>query len=156
MPTADNLLPLCIALGLLGVVVAVVAFARGRRGRGLQAAGFALASVGLYLTGLLRLVWDAVVAVVRWATGNAFDLTAWIGFGVLALSIVLWVVGGVLGRRRRRVAKAVPAGSTAQPVTAGKTPATAQPAGRAPAKQPAAQDDDMAEIEALLKSRGIQ
>lgn len=165
MPTADNLLPLCIALSLLGVVVAVIAFARGRRGRGLQAVAFALASAALYLTGLLRLVWDAVVAVVRWATGNVFDLTAWIGFGVLALSIVLWVVGGVLGRRRRRIAKAEPAGSTAQPVTTGRPPAKAQPAagrkaqpaaGRKPAQQAPAQDDDMAEIEALLKSRGIQ
>ena len=155
MPTADNLLPLCIALSLLGVVVAVIAFARGRRGRSLQALAFALTSVALYLTGLLRLVWDAVVAVVRWATGNVFDLTAWIGFGLLALSIVLWVVGGVLGRRRRRIARAAPAGTKPQPVTTGRTPAKAQPAGRK-AAQPAAQDDDMAEIEALLKSRGIQ
>ena len=160
MPTADNLLPLCVALGLLGAVVAVIAFARGRRGRGLQAVAFALASVALYLTGLLRLVWDAVVAVVRWATGNVFDLTAWVGFGVLALSIVLWVVGGVLGRRRRRIAKAAPAGAPVQPVTTGKTTGTtavkAQPAGRKTAQPAPAQDEDMAEIEALLKSRGIQ
>ncbi len=161
MPAAQEvLLPLCIGLGLIGVVITVVAFTRGHRGRAVQGLALALAPVGLYLTGLLLLVWDAVVAVVRWATGNVFDLKAWIGFGVLALCIVLWLVGRVLARRGRRRAKAVSAESKAQgQVATGRVPA-GQPAGRttgkAPAKQPAAQDDDMAEIEALLKSRGIQ
>lgn len=164
MPAADAvLLPLCIGLGLLGVVVAVIAFARGRRGRALQGLALALATVALYLTGLLRLVWDAVVAVVRWATGNVFDLRAWIGFGALALSIVLWLVGGVLARRSRRNARAAGKAASAgqgqvttakasqPPVRAARGSSTAQPAAA-----PAQQDDDMAEIEALLKSRGIQ
>lgn len=165
MPAADVvLLPLCIGLGLVGVVVALIAFTRGRRGRALQGLAFALGVVALYLTGLLRLVWDAVVAVVRWATGNVFDLTAWIGFGALALAVVLWVVGGVVARRSRRRTKAVAAEEKGQArvgtgpaaaAPAGRTATKAQPTKRAPAQQPA-QDDDMAEIEALLKSRGIQ
>ncbi|GAA3580231.1 hypothetical protein GCM10022197_42500 [Microlunatus spumicola] len=163
MPAADVvLLPLCIGLGLVGVVVALIAFTRGRRGRALQGLAFAVGVVALYLTGLLRLVWDAVVAVVRWATGNVFDLTAWIGFGALALAVVLWVVGGIVARRTRRRTKAEAADAKGQPrvgtgpaAPAGRAPAKAQPAGRAPAQKPA-QDDDMAEIEALLKSRGIQ
>jgi hypothetical protein len=160
MPAAQEvLLPLCIGLSLIGLVVTVIAFVRGHRGRAVQGLALALAPVGLYLTGLLLLVWDAVVAVVRWATGNVFDLKAWIGFGVLALCIVLWLVGRVLARRSRRRAKAVSSESKAQGQVAGKVPA-GQPAGRtagkASAQQPAPQDDDMAEIEALLKSRGIQ
>ncbi|SEQ17458.1 hypothetical protein [Microlunatus flavus] len=167
MPAADEaLLPLCIALALVGVVVTVVAFVRGRRARALQGLALALAPVALYLTGLLRLVWDAVVAVVRWATGNVFDLGAWIGFGLLALCVVLWVVGGVLARRTRRRTKAAAVESREQgrAVGTGVAPAR-QPAGRTTAKAAAkpgrgtaapAEDDDMAEIEALLKSRGIQ
>lgn len=164
MPAADVvLLPLCIGLGLLGVVVGVIAFARGRRGRALQGLAFALGVVALYLTGLLRLVWDAVVAVVRWATGNVFDLSAWIGFGALALAVVLWVVGGVVARRSRRRAKAVVGESKGQPRVGAERRAAA-PAGRGVAKPQQAglkpaqpvQDEDMAEIEALLKSRGIQ
>jgi hypothetical protein len=157
MPAADAvLLPLCVGLTLVGVVVALFAFRRGKRGRAVQGLALALAPVGLYFTGLLRLVWDAVVALVRWATGNVFDLGAWVGFGVLALSIVLWVVGGVLARRTRQAAKTVPAASTKPgQVSTGKVPAGKAPA-RRPAAAPAEQDDDMAEIEALLKSRGIQ
>ena len=166
MPAADAvLLPLCVGLTLVGVVVALFAFRRGKRGRALQGLALALAPVGLYFTGLLRLVWDAVVALVRWATGNVFDLGAWVGFGVLALAIVLWVVGGVLARRSRRAAKAAPpapATSAGQgQVTTGRAAAGKAPAARSgPSRQQAAaapaQDDDMAEIEALLKSRGIQ
>ena len=166
MPAADAvLLPLCIGLALVGVVVTVIAFARGRRARALQGLALALAPVALYLTGLLRLVWDAVVALVRWATGNAFDLGAWVGFGVLALAVVFWVVGGVLARRSRRAAKAAPvtpgtASAGQRQVTAGGTAAGKAGAGRGASRQQAAaapaQDDDMAEIEALLKSRGIQ
>jgi hypothetical protein len=160
MPAADAvLLPLCVGLTLVGVVVALFAFRRGKRGRAVQGLALALAPVGLYFTGLLRLVWDAVVALVRWATGNVFDLGAWVGFGVLALSIVLWVVGGVLARRSRRAAKAVPTAPTA-PTKQGQVGSGKVPAGKTPARRPAAapteQDDDMAEIEALLKSRGIQ
>ena len=161
MPAADVvLLPLCIGLSLIGVVITVIAFARGRRGRAVQGLALALAPVGLYLTGLLLLVWDAVVAIVRWATGNVFDLKSWIGFGVLALCVVLWLVGGVLARRGRRRAKAVAAETKGQGRVGAGQPER-QPAGRGAAKgsakqQPAPQDDDMAEIEALLKSRGIQ
>jgi hypothetical protein len=157
MPAADAvLLPLCVGLTLVGLVVALFAFRRGKRGRAVQGLALALAPVGLYFTGLLRLVWDAVVALVRWATGNVFDLGAWVGFGVLALAIVLWVVGGVLARRSRKAGKAAPGASTKRgqvgtgKVAAGRTPS------RQPAPAPAQQDDDMAEIEALLKSRGIQ
>ena len=165
MPDVEAaLLPLCIGLGLLGVVVAVIAFARGRRGRALQGLAFALGVVALYLTGLLRLVWDAAVALVRWATGNVFDLWAWIGFGALALAVVLWVVGGVVARRSRRRSKALATENKGQSqVAAGRTTAAVAPTGRGTAKpkqganaQQPAQDDDMAEIEALLKSRGIQ
>ena len=164
MPDVQTaLLPLCIGLGLLGVVVGVIAFVRGRRGRALQGLAFALGVVALYLTGLLRLVWDAVVAVVRWTTGNVFDLEAWVGFGALALAVVLWVVGGVVARRSRRRAKAVAAEGRGQAQVGAGKPAAA-PAGRtvarpkqgAPAKQQDDSADEMAEIEALLKSRGIQ
>lgn len=161
MPAADAvLLPLCIGLSLVGVVVAVLAFLRGRRGRALQGLAFALVAVALQLTGLLRLVWDAVVAVVRWATGSVFNLQSWVGFGMLALGVVLWVVGGVVARRTRRRTRASAAEGKAQSKSQGQvgvgTAPARQPGGRTPAKAAPPQDDDMAEIEALLKSRGIQ
>lgn len=163
MPAADTvLLPLAAGLTLLGVLVAVLSFRRGRRGRLLQGLALALLPAALYLTGLLGLVWDAVVAVVRWASSNVFDLAAWVGFGLLAVCVVLWVVGGVVVRRSPS-AKEVRAARAEKAAAKGQGQVAAAPSARpgtAPTKarkaQPAPQDDDMAEIEALLKSRGIQ
>ena len=59
------------------------------------------------------------------------------------------------GSRRKAKAKSVAATSTSgQSAIAAKTPAKGKPAARG--KQQAPVDDDMAEIEALLKSRGIE
>ncbi len=176
MPAADDvLLILASSLTLVGVLLVVLAFRRARRGRALQMLALALLPAALYLTGLLQLVWDAVVAVVRWAGSNVFDLASWVGFGILGLCLVLWVVGGVVARRSPsakevRAARAAKAsGSAPAEVGSGRTSArtTGTPAASrvssskasqaSSAKpQPAPQDDDMAEIEALLKSRGIQ
>ena len=79
MPTADDLLPLCIGLGLVGVVVAVIAFVRGRRGRALQALALALAVVALSPHRPAAPGLGAVVADARSATGDVFDLAASIG-----------------------------------------------------------------------------
>ncbi len=164
MPVADTvLLPLAAGLTLLGLLLAILAGRRGSKGRMVQGIGLALTPIALYLTGLLRLVWDAVVAVARWGSSIVLSPTIWAGFALLALCVVLWVVGGVLVRRApkttRAERKAARAGSSAPPQAQGRKGST----GAAPAavtgrkgQAPAAQDDDMAEIEALLKSRGIE
>ncbi|OYN99689.1 hypothetical protein CGZ96_06180 [Enemella evansiae] len=95
------LLPLCIAIGVLGLILAVLLWVRDRRGRAVQALGFAALPVGLYLTGLLRMIWDAVVAVIRWAGSVVFNTTIWTGFGLIALAVVLWIVGGMIASRNR-------------------------------------------------------
>jgi hypothetical protein len=156
MPAADTvLLPLCAGLTLLGLLVAILAGRRGNKGRLLQGIGLALAPIALYLSGLLRLLWNGVVAVVGWASRVILSPPVWVGLSLLALCIVLWVVGGFLARRTPRRGKAERQGSGARP--AAPAPAALGRKGAAPAaRKPAEQDDDMAEIEALLKSRGIE
>ncbi len=166
MPPSDVvLLPLCIGLALIGVIVAGVAWRKGSRGRVVQGIGLALAPIALYFTGLLRLVWDAVVALVSWATSIIFSPSMWFGISLLGLCVVFWVVGGLLTRRsvsKRGSAPAASAGTRTAVGTGGsvpaKTPAT-KPAAKKPAgkgKAPAQEvDPEMAEIEAILKNRGI-
>jgi len=157
VPAADTvLLPLAVGLTLLGVIVVILAGRRGNKGRVLQGIALALAPVALYLSGLLRLLWDGVVAVGRWASAVVLSPPVWFGLGLLALCLVLWVVGGFVARRapkRPRGKQAKQAGASPAGKQAAVTSRGAAPAGR---QQPAAQDDDMAEIEALLKSRGIE
>lgn len=165
MPNTDNLLLLlCLGLTLLGILVTAVAARRGNRGRVVQGVALTLAPVGLYLSGLLGLLWNGVAAVGAWASALAMSRAVWLGLTVLAVCLVLWVVGGVLARRgprsrRRAVAADSSPAPAAVPASGGRGqagPSTASGGrpGKA-AQQPAPVDDDMAEIEALLKSRGI-
>lgn len=155
MPAADAvLLPLCVGLALLGILVTGIGWRRGNKGRVVQGVGLTLAPVALFFSGLLRLLWDGGVALVGWASRMVFTPTIWFGLSLLAVCLVLWVVGGILARR-------APAKSDRRTVTKGAQPAVAagQPARRTPSKQATPADpvdDEMAEIEALLKKRGIQ
>ena len=147
MPAADVvLLPLCIGLALLGVITTGIAWRRGNKGRVVQGVALALAPVALYFSGLLRLLWNGVAAVVSWASALILSPAVWFGMALLGLCVVLWVVGGIVARRSKPAAKAA----------SGRSSTAALPAkNRADAKQPPV-DEEMAEIEALLKSRGIE
>ena len=174
MPAADTvLLPLCVGLTLLGIIATGIAWRRGNKGRVVQGVGLALAPVALYFSGLLRLLWDAVVAVGTWASRIILSPAVWFGLGLLGLCIVLWVVGAIVARRfpSKRKQKGVAPGSADRSSTpavsgasqssngrgvVGQAPAHKGSAGKGRKAAPAAPvDEDLAEIEALLKSRGI-
>jgi len=165
MPAVDTvLLPLCVGLTLLGVIATGIAWRRGNKGRVVQGIGLALAPIALYFSGLLRLLWDDIVAIGNWASKIIFSPAVWFGLSLLALCLVLWVVGGIVARRSpaaksKAVGKAD--GKQALPAQSAK----AQSANAQSAKQSKAAkttrnappiEDEMAEIEALLKSRGIE
>lgn len=155
MPVADTvLLPLAAGLALLGILIALLAGRRGNRGRAVQGVGLALAPVALYLSGLLRLLWDGGVALVRWVGDVVLSPSIWAGLALLAVCLVLWVVGGVIARRSpsRRPSRGK---DKAVETSASRPAVTGPPSGRGQTSQ-APVDDDMAEIEALLKSRGIE
>lgn len=146
------LLPLCVGLSLLGIIATGIAWRRGNKGRVVQGVGLALAPIALYFSGLLQLIWDAVVAVGTWASKIILSPPVWFGLSLLAVCVVLWVVGGFVARRSNptKAIKGAPA-----PAGPAKTAVTGRSA--APAKKATPPiDDDMAEIEALLKSRGIE
>ena len=153
MPAVDTvLLPLCVGLTLLGVIATGIAWRRGNKGRVVQGVGLALAPIALYFSGVLRLLWNGIIAVGSWAAKIIFSPAVWFGLSLLGFCLVLWVVGGFLARR-------FPAKKPAQVTstsTAGSLPAPTRGGAKARQLQKAPIDEDMAEIEALLKSRGIE
>jgi hypothetical protein len=149
------LLPLCVGLSLLGVIATGIAWRRGNKGRVIQGIGLALAPIALYFSGLLRLLWNAAVAFGTWASEIIFSPAVWFGLSLLGLCLVLWVVGGIVARRSSAAkSKQVSAQSSAGALPANKGQAKKGAAKSAQSQPPI--DEEMAEIEALLKSRGIE
>lgn len=108
---------------------------------GLRMLAVALLPAAAYLTGTLRLIWEIGDAFVTWATRLAFSPTVWIGVVLAGVSVALFLTAGML--RRRGLGAARPGREKALPADTS----------RAPAKAP--EDDDMADIEAILKRHGI-
>jgi hypothetical protein len=151
MPAVDTvLLPLCVGLTLLGVIATGIAWRRGNKGRVVQGIGLALAPIAFYFSGLLRLLWNAIVAVGTWASKIIFSPAVWFGLSLLGLCVVLWVVGGLIARRSSTAkGKEINSQASTNAVPGKKA------VGKAGRTQPPI-DEEMAEIEALLKSRGIE
>ncbi|GAB3262027.1 hypothetical protein [Nocardioides dilutus] len=142
---------LAITLTLLGGLYTYVAYQR----RGLPAAvrggAITLLPVAAWLTGVLELLTEMGGAVGSWAADLAFSPTMWLGAGLAGLAAVLFVVSGFLANReigeRPKESRRAP-----KELRAPRTPA------QAPVVDSGAGSDvdaEMAEIEAILRKRGI-
>jgi len=140
---------LTVILTLAGLVGTGVLWRLRGPVAGLRMLAVALLPAAAYLTGTLRLVWEIGDAVVSWAVRFTFSPTVWLGIGLAAVAVVLFSVAGAL--RRRGVGGSARPRDKALPGSPSRAPA--KPAGTTPA-QPA-EDDDMADIEAILKRHGI-
>lgn len=158
-----------LVLTIVGLALSMIVWSRRGPASGLRGIAWSLLPLAAGLTGVLRLAWDITDSVVTWATRLVFSPVVWLGIAVAGLSLVLFVVSGLLKRRSgsapRRGAAAGSASAAGAEGRAGgaalprrrSTPAATPPAG-APAKgQPprSAPADDMSEIEDILRRRGI-
>lgn len=150
--------PLGLALTVLGLVISFVLWRRRGPASGLRAAAWSLLPLAAGLTGTLRLLWNVGASVTSWAANVVFNPLVWTGIALAGVSAALFAVSGAMRRRGRgvkskRAAKAVTAEPGGRPATAPKTPAKGVSTGKA--ADPAGQDEDMADIEAILKRHGI-
>jgi hypothetical protein len=120
-----------LVLTLLGGAASVLLWRRRGAASGLRALAWSLLPLAAALTGVLRLTWEIADSVGAWAVRLVFSPVVWLGVVVAGVSLVLFVVSGVLRGRR-------PAGHGRRtPVVEGRS------------------DDDLADIEAILKKHGI-
>lgn len=108
---------------------------------GIRGAAITLLVPAAYLTGTLEAGVEIVDVVVDWGAGVVFSPVVWLGIVLFGLSALLFGVSGWLTARSKGAA---PSTAAAKPL----------PEGKAPAPGPVV-DDDLAEIEAILKKRGI-
>lgn len=164
----DFLITLALTIAILAVAAGMTA--RNRRARpAVFGLGLALIPVGLYLAGLTTLIINGVQSIVDWLQRTVWtDVITW-GLGLLVAGVVLMVVARFLPRepKPRPAPTAVPGGQAPREVpgrpaatgataaTAAPTTAAAKPTAAPASKQTKGLDDEDAEIEALLRKRGI-
>ncbi|GLX96978.1 cellulose synthase [Herbidospora sp. NBRC 101105] len=148
-------LPLCAGLTAVGVVLAFLAFRRRGAAAGLRATAWALLPLAAYLTNALKTLWNIVSSIVGFVTGLVLSPTVWAGVALAGLSVVLFLVSGVMRGRTLRMGRR----SRNERKGAEPTPA-AQPGRPADVTKPMARpveskNDDFSDIEDILKKRGI-
>ncbi|MGI8522317.1 MAG: hypothetical protein ACR2K3_03260 [Nocardioides sp.] len=136
---------LALALAVLGGLYTWRAWHRRGLGAAVRGAGYTLVPVAAWLTGSLELFGDYVDDTSRWLTRLAFNPVVWFGVALAVLAVLLIGVGGVLSRRSE------PAETRKSKRQKGRPAVGAAP----PPKSGPVVDDEMAEIEAMLKKRGI-
>jgi hypothetical protein len=134
------LFSISLAVTVLGLAGSWAATRRRGAASGLRGAAWSLVPLGAYLTGLTKFLADLAFSPVKWA-----------GVVVLGLGAVLYMTSGVMLRK----------GGDAPEVDSGRAKKADRRAtsGGAPKaaveKRQAAVDPDLAEIEQILKNRGI-
>ena len=138
---------LTLTLTLIGGIWTWLAFRRRGLASGLRGAGFTLLPAAAWLTGTMEMFTEIGGSVVDWATHLVFSPVVWAGVVLTGLSVLLLGISGALQARGVGVKGSRPASVTDR----GAGPGLGRGSGRAAPPL----DDDMADIEAILRKRGI-
>jgi hypothetical protein len=161
-----TLLPFCVGLTLLGLIASWAAWRRRGLAAGTRGVAWSLLPVSLYLTGLLKLLWDVLKSVTTWVAHLIFSPSVWAGVALFGVSVVLYVVSGVARSRRGDAPVSKPnakadankpaAQAIAELTSTGPAPASAKPAKPGKASKAAKKEtSEFDEIEDILKRHGI-
>lgn len=141
-------------LTVLGAVWTVYAFRNRGVASGLRGAGIAMLPAAAYLTGTLEMFTEIGSSVTDWATHLVFSPKVWVGVVLAGVAALCIFVSGVLRERGRGgAAVSAPKKRRRKQVENADEPRAVE-RGRHAKGEPAI-DDDMADIEAILKKRGI-
>lgn len=142
---------LALALSLVAGTFTWFAYQRRGAGAGLMGLGITLLPIAAYLTRTLRMFGEIGSAIGRWASSLVFSPVVWSGIVLAGIAVLLFGVGRVVDAR----SGGAPARAPRQGKQRGAEQLPAAPGATAPGRAPAAADDEFADIEALLKNRGI-
>ncbi|MGL5824198.1 MAG: hypothetical protein ACRCYU_05080 [Nocardioides sp.] len=138
---------LVVSLTLLLALGTGWAFRRRGPAAGMRGLALTVLPSAAWLTGTLQLITEIAASILSWASGVVFNPFVWTGIGLFGLSGALLLVAGRVRARSGR-----PAGVATAASDRSAAPVTRQP-DAAPATR--AVDDEMADIEAILRKRGI-
>ncbi|MEL4357113.1 MULTISPECIES: hypothetical protein [unclassified Luteococcus] len=130
----------------------------------LRGLGVVLMLVGLYLSGLMGLAGNGARSIYDWAQRTVMSNPMIIGFSLIGVGLLFWLIGTILRPRTKEQLKAArmsrrgqAPGQRHEPMISARQAAGTQPAGTQPAaKQSAPVVDDDDEVNAILNKHGIQ
>jgi hypothetical protein len=176
-------LPLALGLTILGLVLSYLTYRRRGVRPAVMGTAWSLLPIAAYLTGAIEMLWKVGAAIGQFGTGFVFSPMKWAGIGVTGLAFALFLAAGGRTRRKasreaRRAAraerKAEAEGAPGQPALGkARTPApgtqilparreqvpveraAATTSARGSRKTAVPDDDDMKDIEDILRKRGL-
>lgn len=149
----DIAAPLCIALTAAGLTISWLRWRSKGPLSGLRATAWSLLPLAAYLTGAVPLIGRIGSAVVQFAGSFAFSAKSWAGVILFGGAALLFLSTGGLPMIRWRKSRGK--GTKAAPASAaGSVQLPAVGKGKRPAAAPA--DDDLGDVEEILRRRGIQ
>ncbi|GAA1717789.1 hypothetical protein [Propioniferax innocua] len=156
-----TLLIVTVVVATLAIVGLVAGFMRGRRGRGIQSLAVGVGFFGLYLSGLLAVMWQGIKQMVQWLETAVGSTTNLIGLGLVAVGVLGVILAQVAVSRARSRGPAphpdAPHSGTEPGRSQGghRTPPPRQQPGVGRGDGPKQADPELDEVEQILRSRGI-
>lgn len=135
---------LALALTTLGGIYTWWALRHKGFAAAVRAAGFTLLPLAAWMTGLLEVFGEVTDAFAHWFTRLVFSPLVWLGVIVFFVAFVLIGASNFVSRRGKPEPKAAKKERAQTPKAVGPT-----------TKSDPLIDDEMAEIQAILKKRGI-
>lgn len=154
--------PLCAGLTVLGLIATWFTWRRRGAASGLRLASWSLLPLAAYLTGVIKVLWKMGLAVADWALHLIISPVVWSGIGLAAVAFVGFVVSGALRQRRGPAG----AGKSSRKRAAGTTGTEVEKGGqgrgeiepspsRSETPADTGSDDDLSDVEDILRKRGI-
>ena len=152
-------LVICLALTAAGLVAAWGRWRRKSPRAGVRMLAWAVLPMAFYLTGLADLAERIGSAFTKFGASFVFSPKTWLGVVIAGVALLLLLVSGGLpkvpGRKRSKAAVKEGSAPEAAPGKSSGPQALTTGTGRTRKQAAADGDDDMADIEAILRRRGI-
>jgi hypothetical protein len=150
---------ICGGLTAAGLVLSYFRWRRRGPRSGIRLAAWSLLPLAAYLTGTVTLISRISSAVVHFGGSFVFSTKTWAGVVLAGVAVALLLTsGGIPGRRKAKKAAATQDSAPGAVATSGRpqvTKGTGKVAKKARRGGPAEADDDLKDVEEILRRRGI-
>jgi hypothetical protein len=149
--------PVCIAVTVIGLVLSYLAWRRKGARSAIRGVAWSLLPTAAWATHSVHLIGQIGSAIVQFAQGFVFSPKAWLGVVLIAISVLLFVVSGgvpLLQRGSKRKRTAADHDEPGANEKQSGQQAAIEPAKRRRTKA-AATDNDLGDVEEILRRRGL-